>query len=79
MARIDGPLVKELREESGTPAKAFAQALKISAPYLSGIEAGDRNLSRRPDLIKAIADELGVPLARIRIRDDGVASEQMAS
>lgn len=65
----NGAAIKALREANGWRSGKFATAVMISTPYLSNIEAERKNCP--PDLLRRIADKLGVPLAAIK---NGIAS-----
>lgn len=62
--QINGSAVKALREAHGWRSSKFATACEISHGYLSNIESGRRSVVG-PDVLRRIADVLGVPLAAI--------------
>lgn len=59
----NGQAIKALREAHGWKGTKFAHAAGISHPHLFNIESGKKKPS--PDVIRRIADTLGVPLAAI--------------
>jgi transcriptional regulator with XRE-family HTH domain len=58
-----GPAVRALREAMGIRHGAFAEAVGISAGYLTKIETGSQQ--PRPDIAVALARRLRVPLDAI--------------
>ena len=61
--RIDGPLIRHLRETGGKSQGKFAFRVEVSISYLSRIENGDRNPS--PEITLRIAEALGVTVEKI--------------
>lgn len=61
--RTNGAAIRALREAIGIPHGDFAASIKISAGYLTNIEKNARRPA--PDITRAIADRLGVPLDAI--------------
>lgn len=49
----------------GWKPRDFADELGISIQYLADIELGRRHLNRRPDLIKAMATVLRLPVTKL--------------
>lgn len=70
---VDYEFLRWCRETSGYTVAQFAKELGISTDYLRNIEGGHRTLKRRPDLIKKMADLLGVPLQKL-VRPEFVRS-----
>lgn len=64
----NGAAIKALREAYGWKGTKFAQACEISHSHLFNIEQGKRQPS--PEVLRRIADKLGVPLAAIRGNND---------
>lgn len=58
-----GETIRVLREERGHGLRRFALRVAVSAPHLSRIERGLANPT--PEVIKRIADELGVTVTTI--------------
>ena len=65
---IDSTAVRILRERSGMTVGRLAEEVSISPQYLRDIEAGRRACKRRPDLVKAIAEALDVPVPMVTAR-----------
>lgn len=64
MTRVThGPAIRALREALGIPHGVFAVEVGISPGYLSHIERDQKR--PRPQIARAIADRLGVPLDAI--------------
>lgn len=57
--------MREQREMQGWKPRDFADELGISIQYLADIELGRRHLNRRPDLIKAMATVLRLPVTKL--------------
>lgn len=55
----NGPTIRALREALGIRHTDFARDVEVSTGYLANIEA-DRRQSPGPDVIRRIADRLGV-------------------
>jgi transcriptional regulator with XRE-family HTH domain len=70
----NGEAIKALREANGWRLSKFATAVMISHGALSNIEANRRNAS--PEVLRRIADTLGVPLAAIK--NNGFTVDQVA-
>lgn len=70
--RADGPLIRQLREESGTSLTRFAQEIRLSIGYLSKIEQGTSNPS--PEVTARIARRLGVTIRNITQQADQAAA-----
>jgi transcriptional regulator with XRE-family HTH domain len=51
--------LQDLRKEHGHTLTTLAQAARISLPYLSQLESGQRR-DPRPPVVKRLADALGV-------------------
>lgn len=64
----NGAAVRALREAHGWRVSKFATAARISSSYLSNIEAGRKQAS--PEVLRRIADTLGIPLAAITSQHD---------
>ncbi|MGH8988468.1 MAG: helix-turn-helix domain-containing protein [Acidimicrobiales bacterium] len=62
---VDGPFLRQERIVRGWTVEQFAGAVGISRQYLTDIEVGRRLLKRRPDLIRKMADVLGVPVTKL--------------
>lgn len=69
---VDSPFLRAERVARGFTIEQFSTEVGISRQYLSDIEAGRRLLKRRPDLIKKMADVLGVPVTKL-YRDEASA------
>lgn len=65
MPAIDGAFLREQREKDGWKPKDFAKEVGISPQYLADIELGRRQLKRRPDLIRAMANLLKMPITKL--------------
>lgn len=65
LVAVDGPFVRQQRMAQGWTIPQFADAIGISRQYLTDIEAERRLLKRRPDLIKKMAEALGVPVTKL--------------
>lgn len=63
LRRANGSSIRAIREAVGIQHADLARASGISAGYLTNIEAGRRQ--PRPDVLRAIATRLGVPLDAI--------------
>lgn len=61
-----GEEIKQLREAKGLTQKALAEAVGISPPFLSQIEAGIRQGTSNASQLFAFADALGVPVEHFR-------------
>lgn len=72
LVAVDGPFVRQERIARGWTIPQFADELGISRQYLTDIEAKRRLLKRRPDLIKKMADTLGIPVTKL-YRDEATA------
>ena len=70
LTAIDGPFLREQRMIGGWTIDDFAKASGISRQYLSDIENGRRLLKRRPDLIRKMADTLGLPVIKLYRSND---------
>ncbi|MCW2545389.1 MAG: transcriptional regulator, family [Frankiales bacterium] len=55
----NGPTIRALREALGIRHTDFARDVRVSTGYLANIEA-DRRQSPGPDVVRRIADRLGV-------------------
>lgn len=62
---VDGAFVRTERIARGWTVEAFASELGISRTYLTDIEVGRRMLKRRPDLVRRMADVIGVPVTKL--------------
>lgn len=69
----NGSAIKALRLAYGWRGTKFAAACGISHPHLFNVEKGTKQAS--PELLRRIADTLGVPLAAIT---SGYAVEDVA-
>lgn len=63
LRRANGSSIRAIREAVGIKHADLARAANISAGYLSNIEAGRKQPA--PDILRAIATRLGVPLDAI--------------
>ena len=61
--RLNGASVRAIREALGIAHGDLALRLEISAGYLSNLEKGAKQPS--PQVLRRIADELGVPVDAI--------------
>ena len=61
--QIDGPLIRNLREEAGVNVSRFAREIEISNSHLSRIERSLINPS--PEVTAKIARRLGVTISEI--------------
>ncbi|WP_093608088.1 helix-turn-helix domain-containing protein [Streptomyces indicus] len=61
--RANGDTIRTLREERGLPLRGFARRVQVSPAQLSRIERSQSN--PRPDLLKRIAEGLGVRITTI--------------
>lgn len=61
---IKGAVLREYRIEAGRQQQQLAEEVGISPQYLCDLEKERR--SARPDVMKRLADALGVPMAKIR-------------
>lgn len=71
-----GEAIRLLREEKGVSLRAFAKAVDISAPHQSDIEHDRRMPSA--ELLKKMADALGVALEDLKSLDPRLPSEVRA-
>jgi transcriptional regulator with XRE-family HTH domain len=62
-----GATIKALREAHGLKRTELARAIRKSEPLISAIERGDRHAT--PEVCRAVADTLGIPLAAITVKD----------
>ncbi len=69
--RTNGAAIRALREAHGWQAKKFAAAVGISRGYLCNVEARRRQVS--PEVLRKMADVLGVPLAALNGGFDALA------
>jgi len=60
-----GATIAALREAYGLKQGELAALIGVSAPLVSLIESGDRRAT--PQVCRAIADKLGIPLAAITV------------
>lgn len=58
--QANGPAIRAIRELLGVSISAFAPRCGVSQGYMSRVELGDKQPS--PQVLRAIADQLGVPL-----------------
>lgn len=65
LSTVDGPFVRQERVARGWTVEQFSDAIGISRQYLTDIEVGRRMLKRRPDLVRKMADTLGVPVTKL--------------
>lgn len=72
LVAVDGAFVRQERIARGWTIPQFAAELGISRQYLTDIEAERRLLKRRPDLIKQMAEALGIPVTKL-YRDEASA------
>ncbi|MGY1773548.1 helix-turn-helix domain-containing protein [Blastococcus sp. SYSU D00813] len=63
LRRANGSAIRAIREAVGIKHGDLARTAGISAGYLSNIEAGRKQPA--PDVMRALADRLGVPLDAI--------------
>jgi transcriptional regulator with XRE-family HTH domain len=63
--KANGPAIAAIREARGISVGAFANRINKSYSYVCNIEAGRKPGS--PEVIRAIADELNVPLDAVTI------------
>ncbi len=68
---VDGVFVRSERIARGWTIERFATEVGISRQYLTDIEAERRLLKRRPDLVRKMADVLGVPVTKLYRTDAG--------
>ena len=61
--KSNGHAVRAIRQRSGLSATQLADAIGVTRPFISNIERNYRNGS--PEVIKAIADALKVPITAI--------------
>lgn len=61
--QANGPAIRAIRELLGVSISAFAPRSGVSQGYMSRVELGDKQPS--PTVLRAIADQLGVPLDAI--------------
>lgn len=67
---VDGPFLRDQRVKSGWTIEAFAKEVGVSRQYLADIERGYRQLKRRPDVVKKMADVLEVPVTKLYMHTD---------
>lgn len=62
-----GATVRALREAYGLTASQLGRLIDKSEPLITAIERGQRRAT--PEVCRAIADKLGIPLAAITVKD----------
>ena len=75
--KANGAAVATIRKALGISQTSLAARSRITPPFLSQIEHGDRQPS--PEVLRRLADELGVPLDAISYPVRSPEPEQAAS